>query len=98
MQLNGGNGDILQSCDRVRSSLGQWKFCRYNVRKCRIQSLVKEIDDIMDARDSEFNINILWRAREKLTGLYKFEEVYWAQHSHVCWLHEGDKNTSYFHV
>lgn len=35
--------------------------------------------------------------KDKLLSMQAQEEAYWRQKSHVKWLTEGDKNTSFFH-
>lgn len=72
----GGQGDVLKGVDRVRVSLGSWQYSRYNYRKGRIESLLKEIESVMDIHGNEPNTDILRTACEELGCLYNFEEVY----------------------
>lgn len=45
-----GQGDVLKGCEKVIHSLGKWQYSRYKDRHGRIRNLLKEIDDIVDAK------------------------------------------------
>lgn len=60
--------------------------------------LTREINSIVDRQGNEPSSNRLRQAREELSNLYNSEESYWAQRSHISWIHEGDRNTRFFHV
>ena len=43
------------------------------------------------------SINRVTRLKREINDLLSKEEKMWKQRSRVLWLHEGDKNTQYFH-
>lgn len=73
---NKGQRDVLETYDKVRFSLGRLHYKWYKDRECRIKSLLKYIDDIMDMYGNVVDADKLLRAREELADLYNFEEVY----------------------
>lgn len=43
------------------------------------------------------NCSHVWVRYERLMVRLMIWEVYWAEHSKHNWLHDGDKNTAFFH-
>lgn len=93
-----GYGDVLRGVENMRSSLGRWQFDRYNDRKGRIDTLICEINSIMDRLDNDQGTERLCHAWKELSNLYNAEEKYWAQRTRIRWLRKGDRNMRYFHV
>jgi len=50
-----------------------------------------------DENPTPANLNQLNTAKDKLIHTQLQEETYWIKKSHMRWLKEGDRNTSFFH-
>lgn len=70
-----GHGEVLKGMDRVWHNLGNWQCHQYNDRKYRINSLIKEIDRIIDGPRTN--------TRMELGHLYALEEAYRSQRARV---------------
>lgn len=93
-----GHGNVMRGIEFIWNSLGRWQHNRYKDSKGRINSLLKEIDKLIDEPRIEQNIERLPNAKVKLSRLYNSKEIYWAQRSHIRWMKEGGRNTRFFQV
>lgn len=76
-----GQGDVLRGIDKIQLSLGGWQHSRYKDRMCGINSLLQEIDKIINEPTNYSNIERLHSARAELGHLYTSKDVYSTQRS-----------------
>lgn len=68
----------MKGIDKILASLGGWQHSRCKDRKCQINSLLQEIDKIIDELINDFNIERLHSTCAELGHLYTSKETYWA--------------------
>ncbi|KAG7568115.1 Reverse transcriptase domain [Arabidopsis thaliana x Arabidopsis arenosa] len=76
-------------------SLSQWKRGSQSNSKTRIKLLRAQLEEEGSNQFPRFFFLHKWRG--ELADAYREEEVYWKERSHENWLHDGDRNTKYFH-
>lgn len=71
-------GDVIKGIDTISTSLGSWQHKQYRDNKGRMNSLIKEIDKLVDEPRMDLNTERLREAHAGLGRLYTSKEAYWA--------------------
>lgn len=81
-----------------KKKLIQWSRDKGENYKFKIQARLKglEMNQMSKAFENTMQQQELLKA--DLDTLWKEEEIYWCQRSHVNWLSAGDKSTHFFHL
>ncbi|KAF3781707.1 retrotransposable element ORF2 protein [Nymphaea thermarum] len=91
---------LLIKFNRLHKALLHWNrhsFGNLNDNITTLQSRLEECREQME-QGVEGAIDEEHRVRKQLSQALLMEEVMWKQRSRICWLAEGDKNTSFFHA
>ncbi|KAG7586642.1 Reverse transcriptase zinc-binding domain [Arabidopsis thaliana x Arabidopsis arenosa] len=94
-QSRSGHSSLFDRIAACRKSLSLWKRSSQLNSKTKIKQLRGKLDEEGCKQFPRFFLIQKWRG--ELAEAYREEEVYWKQKSHENWLHDGDRNTKYFH-
>ncbi|KAL4361603.1 hypothetical protein GQ457_04G019930 [Hibiscus cannabinus] len=91
-------GSTLDKLSIVGQRLKIWQDKKRHYTLGRIQFLTRQIDRSLQYHITPRQMVHIAAFKTELCKLLRSNEIYWAQHSRICWLPEGDKNTQFFHT
>ncbi|XP_073112185.1 uncharacterized protein [Elaeis guineensis] len=94
--------NLVLKLRNLRTNLKRWSKStvgNITTRKIRIAAQINELDELEEQR----NLNPAERSSRadlklQLESILQQEEIMWHQRSCNTWLHEGDRNTKFFHI
>lgn len=89
-------GALSKSLEIVTTNLRQWSSQNFGNVTRHIEELKKEIERF-EWDDPIHNRDYILAAKRELDEVLYREEMMWLQRSCITWLHEGDRDTKYFH-
>lgn len=87
---------VLEKISRIRYNIILWTH-EQNLNSNRVIRLAQsELEEALSS--STPDPEVIATITATLEAAYKEEELYWRQRSRILWLHNGDKNTCFFHA
>lgn len=93
-----GEQNTQAMLSKVAGDLKDWETNVLGDLEKRIKMLKKELEEVRRGDITQERVNREHFLREKLDRLEHQKDTHWKQRAHVKWLHDGDKNTSFFHA
>ncbi|XP_023890148.2 uncharacterized protein LOC112002224 [Quercus suber] len=85
----------LEEC---RSALASWNSSTFGHVGKKIANLQRSLQDLESQKDNNHLLEEIEDTRRELNKLLDMEEAMWHQRTHISWLKQGDRNTSFFHT
>ena len=94
-EMSGRRVSIMERIENCRRELSKWKKCTTSNARINIQKLQVDLEKEISKRYPDDAL--LKKIKLELSKACREEELFWRQKSREQWLHEGDRNTAYFH-
>lgn len=91
-----GLGGIALVLKHVQSALRSWSKENFGSVLVELNSLRAKLEEVKS--DQTATRRELQAVTDRMDELLYREEMMWLQRSRIGWLHEGDRNTCYFHI
>jgi hypothetical protein len=88
---------VMGRLGRMHSALHAWDSQILRKPKRRLRKAQRELEKAMNGPLSDENEAKAKEMANLIELLLEQDEVYWAQRSRSNWLHQGDRNTTFFH-
>lgn len=93
-----GDRGLAATIKRVGMELHTWSKEVLGDLKNRIKKVKKELNRCRKRAISQEQVSLEQMLRYKLERLQDQKNTYWKQRAKAHWLHDGDRNTSFFHA
>lgn len=90
-----GLGGVASALKHVQTALRSWSKENFGSVLAELDALRVQLEEMKG--DASASRSELCAITDRMDELLYREEMMWLQRSHIAWLREGDKNTSYFH-
>lgn len=90
-------GDFQLMVTNCGWKLKQWEKANFGNVSRQIRKLRDDLNGLMAVYNSVEIVDRKRSIEKEIDGLLEKEEIMWKQRSRALWLHEGDRNTTYFH-
>lgn len=93
--------EVEENLREITPKLQQWNLEVFGHVKKRKNSLLRRLEGIQRALQQTENLfleTLEVQLRAELEEVLRDEEILWFQKARTQWLHDGDRNTSYYHT
>ena len=87
---------VISKICRIRRNLIDWT--KNQAASCKEEMILNQNKLERALSDYVPDITLIQQLQQKLDEMYAEEEAFWRQRSRIQWLHEGDKNSKFFHA
>ena len=81
---------------RCRHEIIKWSKIQKEIKAREVLLKQEELEQALT--ETTPDVGKIAALSEELSRAYKAEELFWRQRSRIIWLHEGDRNSAFFHA